>query len=113
MTTRRQQSSTKRKPKTRGKKPAPAGKALSLPSKELAKKILAEVGWEERIEGFFEAPMRGTLREYIFKFGDAAHLLQVDVSDPWSTRSGIFGYFEFGELEAWIRNVFGANELAD
>jgi hypothetical protein len=88
-------------------------KILSPPSKRLAKRILTEVGWEERIEGFFEAPMRGTLREYIFRFGDAALLLQADVSDPWSTRSGIFGYFEFHELEAWIRNVFGDKELAD
>ena len=86
---------------------------LSPPSKRLARRILTEVDWEERIEGFFEAPMRGILREYIFKFADAAHLLQADVSDPWSTRSGVFGYFEFHELEAWVRNVFGDTELAD
>ncbi len=71
------------------------------------------MGWEERIEGFFEAPMRGPVREYIFKFEDAANLLRADVSDPWSTRSGIFGYFEFRELEAWVRSVFGDRELAD
>ncbi len=87
--------------------------SLSAPSEDLAKRILTEVGWEERIEGFFEAPMRGPLRDFIFKFSDAASLLCADVSDPWSTSSGIFGYFDFGELESWIRNVFRDEELAD
>jgi len=86
---------------------------LSPPSPELAGKILSELRWEERIEGFIEAPMMGPMREYIFKFSDAARLLQADASNPWSTRSGIFGYFEFHELENWIRSVFGDQELAD
>jgi hypothetical protein len=86
---------------------------LSPPSESLAQKILTEVGWEERIEGFFEAPMRGNLREFIFRFSDAVSLLRADVSDPWSTSSGFFGYFEFNELQAWVRDVFGDTELAD
>ena len=106
MVTRRQMPSNKR---DRGKKT----ELLSPPSEDLAKRILAEVGWEDRIEGFYEAPMRGRLREFIFKFEDAANLLRADVSDPWSTRSGLFGYFEFKELQAWIRDVFGDHELAD
>jgi hypothetical protein len=102
MATRRQSSTTQES------KPL-----LSPPSEDLARRILTEVGWEERIEGFFEAPMRGKLREYIFKFRDAANLLRADVSDPWSTSSGFFGYFEFNELQAWVRDVFGDRELAD
>ncbi len=86
---------------------------LSPPSEFLARKILTEVSWGERIEGFFEAPMSGRQREYIFKFRDAANLLKADVSDPWSTNSGFFGYFDFGELQAWIRDVFGDKELAN
>jgi hypothetical protein len=109
MVNRRQHPSNKQGSKPRKKKAA----VLSLPSLDLAKRILTEVGWEERIEGFFEAPMRGNLREFLFKFKDAANLLQVNVSDPWSTSSGIFGYFEFNELQAWIRDVFGDTELAD
>jgi hypothetical protein len=107
MGTRSRQPSNARKPRPR------KHKDLSLPSISLAKRILAELGWEERIEGFFEAPMRGTLREFIFKFGDAVNLLRADVSDPWSTNSGFFGYFEFNELRGWIRDVFGDTELAD
>jgi hypothetical protein len=86
---------------------------LSPPSLDLAKRILTDVGWENRIEGFFDAPLRGRLREFLFKFEDATRLLRAEVFDPWSARSGLFGYFDFQELQAWIRNVFADTELAD
>jgi len=108
MATRRRQPARRPRSKPRKKNSG----VLSPPSEDLARRILTEVRWEERIEGYFEAPMRGRLREFIFKFQDAANLLRVDVSDPWSTRSGIFGYFEFNELQAWVHDVFGDTELA-
>jgi len=86
---------------------------LRAPSEALARRILTEVGWEERLEGCFEAPMRGPVREFIYRFSDAANLLTADATDPWSTSSGVFGYFDFGELQAWVRDVFGDGELAD
>ncbi len=108
MATRRRKPSSRQRSKTPHKETGP----LSPPSQDLAKRILTEVGWEERIEGFFEAPMRGNMRELVYSFRDAANLLMADVSDPWSTRSGLLGYFEFNELQAWIRDVFGDKELA-
>jgi hypothetical protein len=108
MMARRQPSKNQRSRQRRKK-----SELLSPPSEDLARRILTEVGWEERIEGFYEAPMRGNLREFIFRFADAANLLRAEVSDPWSTRSGLFGYFEFHELQAWVRDVFGDVELAE
>ena len=134
---RRQEPHKKQKPKTRGKKVAFAGETsprqtpldgvaaeeivpplkpgitLSPPSEELAKRILTEVGWAERIEGFRYAPMVGDMREIIYSFRNATNLLVADIGNPWSRNSGFFGYFDFGELQTWVRDVFGDKELAD
>lgn len=98
--------------KGNGATPSDSKPTLSPPSRDMAKRILTEVGWQERLEGYRTVPMAGNLREFIFKFKDATNLLHANVGDPWSTRSGYFGYFDFDELIAWIRDVFGDTELA-
>jgi hypothetical protein len=97
-----------------GDTPAPPHSTpkLSPPSQDLAGKILSELGWEQRIEGYRCIPMTGNLKEFIFKFKDATKLLHAHVGDPWSTSSGYFGFFDFDELLTWIRSVFGDEELA-
>jgi len=86
---------------------------LSPPSKEMAAKMLAEVGFKDRLEGTKMAAMAGDIRESLYSFKEAVKFLHFNVGS-WTDRGiGSIGYINPVELEKWIRNVFGDLELAE
>ena len=74
---------------------------LQGPSRELAKRILTEVGFEDRLEGFSLRERSGPIPVIMYRFEEVVALL----NDP-SPR------LDFEELEGWIRSVMGDTELA-
>ena len=77
-------------------------KNLSEPSKDMASKILNEVGFEERFIAYRLRERTGPIPITLYSFEEAVGLL----NDP-------FPGVDFTRLEDWIREVMGDGELAD
>lgn len=75
---------------------------LSKPSKKLAKRIVTEVGFDHRIEGFRLRKRTGILPTTIYSFQELAGFL----SDPCPC-------IDFTTLTNWIGTVMVDHELAD
>jgi hypothetical protein len=75
---------------------------LQGPSRELAKRILTEVGFERRLEGFSLRERAGPMPLIMYRFEEVVALL----NDPHPR-------LDFRELEGWIRSVMGDTELAE
>ena len=87
---------------------------LSEPSPDLAARILAEVGFEERMVGVRMTPRAGILRSSFYSVREVAEFLNAGSLEEVfadGCRAGI-GYVELDELAAWVGNVFGDAELA-
>ncbi|MGE5482541.1 MAG: hypothetical protein ACM3VX_06500 [Bacteroidota bacterium] len=76
--------------------------ALSTPSRELAQRILTEVGFEHRMVGARVREHAGPMSQTMYSFAEI-HGLLTD-RDP---------RMDFVRLEEWIRTVMGDVELAD
>lgn len=87
---------------------------LSTPSAELAARILADVGFGERLVGVRMTPRAGMLRSSLYALREVAEFLNADSADEVfadGCRAGI-GYVELDELAAWVAGEFGDAELA-
>lgn len=76
---------------------------LSVPSGDLAQKIMMRVPWEKRLEGSVYVDGPGDLVQYFFKLEEVYNLLK---SEPDFSVS-IEG------LKQWIAEAIGDKELAD
>ena len=75
---------------------------LSVPSDDLRKRILSEVNFEDRLEGFSLRERSGPMPVTMYSFDEVVSLL----NDPHPC-------FDFESLEEWIRRVIGDPELAE
>jgi hypothetical protein len=71
------------------------------PSRELATKILTEVGFEDRLTGFILRERSGPRPAIMYRFEEVVSLL----NDPHPR-------LDFSELERWVRETMGDTELA-
>jgi hypothetical protein len=75
---------------------------LSVPSDDLRKRILSEINFEDRLEGFSLRERSGPMPVTVYSFDEVVSLL----ADPHPR-------LDFRELEGWIRRVMGDTELAE
>jgi hypothetical protein len=75
---------------------------LRVPFNDLSKKILTEVGFEDRLEGFSLRERSGPIPVIMYRFEEVVTLL----NDPHPR-------LDFIELETWIRKTMRDKELAD
>jgi len=75
---------------------------LRVPSNDLSKRILSEVGFEDRLEGFRLRERSGPMPVTMYSFEEVVSLL----NDPHPR-------LDFEELEGWVRSVMGDTELAE
>ena len=88
---------------------------LLKPPKEIATKIVREVGFEERLVGVTMLPMAGTQVSSIYSFQEAVEFLHMDSLQDLlavGSRSHI-GYLDLDQLKTWVSEVFGDKELAE
>lgn len=74
---------------------------LRDPSSKLAKKILTEVGFEDRFNGFILRERSGPMPVTMYSFEEVVSFL----NEPHPR-------FDFNELEGWIRGTMSDEELA-
>lgn len=77
-------------------------KELKVPSRELAMRILSEVGFEDRLVGFSLRERTGPVPIIMYKFEEVVSLL----NHPYPR-------MDFNELEEWIRKAMGDKEMAE
>ena len=75
---------------------------LSTPSKELALRILSEVDFDQRIEGFRLRERAGIIPTRMYSFSEVVGFL-----------SDSFPKIDFTALSHWIRSVMKDPELSD
>jgi hypothetical protein len=75
---------------------------LQEPSKNLAKRILTEVDFEDRLSGFNLRERAGAFPVTMYSFEEVVSLL----NDPHPR-------LDFNELEGWVRKTMKDGELAD
>jgi len=75
---------------------------LKTPSGKLAKRILTDVAYQDRIEGFRLRERAGIIPATLYGFGEIVSFL-----------SDTFPRIDFQELAGWIRKVMEDPELAD
>ncbi len=75
---------------------------LNVPSSGLRKRILAEVGFEDRLEGFSLRQRSGSIPVLMYRFEEVVSFL--NDSHP---------RLDFNKLEEWVRRIMGDPELAE
>jgi len=86
---------------------------LSEPTKELATRLLSEVGFKERLVGVTMHPKAGNIGASIYSFEEAANLLHYDAGDLRIRGTGSIGYIDLYDLQKWVGGVYGDKELAE
>ncbi len=74
---------------------------LQDPSRELAKRILTEVDFENRFNGFSLRERAGAVPITMYSFEEVVTLF-----------NDRYPRLDFDQLEAWVRNIMGDKELA-
>ncbi len=87
---------------------------LSEPSKELAARLLSELGYEERLVGYKMTAMNGNTPESLYSLQEAIDILQADSPETLLLKGGnlSLGYIDPGDLRKWVEEVLGDSELA-
>jgi hypothetical protein len=75
---------------------------LRVPSNDLRKRVLTEVGFEDRLEGFHLHERTGPNPVTMYSFEEAVSLL-----------NDRHPRLDFNELEKWVKKVIGDAELAE
>jgi hypothetical protein len=75
---------------------------LKEPSKDLARRILGEVGFEDRLNGFSLRKRSGPMSVTMYSFQEVVSLL-----------NDAYPRLDFSELEIWVRKTMGDQELAE
>ncbi len=88
---------------------------MTIPSLELATRILGEAGFEDRLVGVKIAQMGGANPTGLYTLADAAAFLKIDSYDELvgSVGRATVGYIEPKALASWVSGVFGDEELAE
>ena len=88
---------------------------LTMPSDELARHLLSEVRYEDRLTGVSMHCLQGPTQANIYSLATAVRFLYMDdldaLRDP--TSGAYLGYIDPKALVWWLSNVFGDTELAD
>jgi hypothetical protein len=85
---------------------------LSKPSPALARRLLADLGWEDRLRGGCYNPMAGATQHFLYSLEDAANFLDGDVETLSDRGSGSVSTIDPAELVAWTSHTLGDAELA-
>jgi hypothetical protein len=90
-------------------------RGLSKPSAMLAGTLLSEIGFEERFVGVKMSPKAGNMLCSLYSFEEAVDFFE---TDRLGTLIGMGGgpavrYLDLSRLQAWVREVFGDQELAE
>jgi hypothetical protein len=83
---------------------------MTAPSKEMATRLIAKLGYEGRLLGCEVSPWSGCNDLYLFSLEEAADFLDADL-DVLSGMNGFMHLIEPDDLRAWIENQFGDSEL--
>lgn len=87
---------------------------LTMPSPDLARKLMQSVGFEERLGGVKINRMGGSTPTAMFSLEQAAGFMDLDREAVLSDTVGkvTVGYVDPGALALWLEGVFGDDELA-
>jgi hypothetical protein len=77
-------------------------KNLKHPSQDMAKRILTEVSFEDRLHGFSLRERSGPVSVTMYSFEDVVSLF----NSPYPC-------LDFNELEGWVRETMGDKELSE
>jgi hypothetical protein len=87
---------------------------LTQPSRAMAKSMLRELGWDERLTGHKMSPIIGNMPEDLYDFATAADFLHLGSGEQMKIRGNRthIGYVDPTALKAWLITQFGDTELA-
>ncbi len=87
---------------------------LPKPTKDVATRILSEVGFDNRLVGFDMKPRAGNTPMSLYSFAEATNFLHVDSLDDLLIPGGrgSVGYIELAALQKWVDQVMGDKDLA-
>lgn len=85
---------------------------LSKPSQALARRLMSDLGWEERLRGECYNQMAGNTQHFLYSLEEAANFLDGDADGLADRRSGSVCTIDPGELIAWTKDTLGDEELA-
>lgn len=89
-------------------------KTIALPRPEQAQRVLAEVGFEDRLTGVKMSPMSGNKHFSLYSLSEVVEFLHMDRPEEL-LRGGAgssVGYVDLSALGQWIGRVLGDKELA-
>lgn len=88
---------------------------LTQPSPELAERLRAEVGQDERLTGMKMSVMGGANPVSLYSLASAASFLKIGTYEEAMRPNNqeTIGYIDLPALEIWVREVLGDAELAD
>ncbi|GEM_PF-1808743 len=86
---------------------------LSKPSLELATKVLSELEYADRLNGYRMSPAVGNARHSLFSFQEATNFLKIgDIGDLMiKGGSTSIAFINPQELRTWVDRVYGDQEL--
>lgn len=85
---------------------------LSKPSPALARRLMSELGWEDRLGGESYNLMGGHTPCFLYNLEEAAHFLDGDADRLSDRRSGLVSTIDPAELVDWTKRTLGDEELA-
>lgn len=88
---------------------------LTIPSPELAERLLREVGQAERLTGLKMSVMGGSNPVALYSLAQVASFLNIGTYEQAirPNNQETIGYIDLGALEKWVREVLEDIELAD
>jgi hypothetical protein len=86
---------------------------LNDPTRELAERVLREVGYDQRLVGLKMAAMGGAHPSDLFSLREAARFIHVDdYETALRDNHATVGYIDLKALARWIDEVIGDGELS-
>ena len=89
--------------------------SLPKPSRDVALRVMGEVGFEERLLGVKMRPMVGNQEHFVYSVKEVIEFLRMDsVEDLLTTGSKAYvGYIDPLVLKKWMAEVIGDKVLAE
>jgi hypothetical protein len=85
---------------------------LSKPSPALARRLMSDLGWEDRLRGECYNQMAGNTQYFLYSLEEAANFLDGDADSLADRRNGAVCTIDPTELIAWTKKTLGDEELA-
>ncbi len=86
--------------------------SFSIPSRELAEKLLTRLSGKKVATAYSADPYSGSTNYYIYSLEEMASFLDVDMGSI-ASMAGTIHFIDPEVLAEWIRDAFGDDELAD